>query len=579
MDYLQTLEELQNYYSNLLIIQYNGKPKAKATIELITRLVYSNMALLQIRDAFNWKTAKEAQLDIIGKWVGVDKAYTKNNTWSNTYLSYPAYGSESAAELDVQQGGYSDYTTFDTLEGGVLTYKDIQSNKQQLDPEQFRTVIGLKIIKNNIVHNQGNIDEAIWEYFGGKNLYSKYALASEVQLYSDKNCATLYGEVYEIDGTKITVAKGTEIAKDWTLQAPINISKGANAIEYFNGKYFVLFNSGKLAFSTDLQNWTTVDTGRSDNLISILYVNSSYFLYTSEGYYATSVDGETWTPFRKMKNGVINSCHGVVYGNNKFVASVNNSNTGQISTSEDGETWSDLIMVDSSAYLYNTIFFLNGLFFCFGYYSRYSVSSDGENWQRIQISGNIRLQTFNSVTFGNGIYMALSISGMVIKSTDGLNWEIANEKVYTGSESLGQITFGENVFVINPHLPLSNQLSYIYVSTDGKNWEKTTTLNMYAFLNTYKNKKFITVGLNEDRTENKLATSTLRYDSLETFNMSNSYTEGNVYMNCLGNVYTTWQPHELTYNYPISMAEIMNVCYYKGVLPAPTGVSIRLLSY
>lgn len=165
MDYLKTLKEMQEYYSNLLIIQYNGRPKAKATIKLIADLVWSNMALLQIRDAFDWKTAKGKQLDIIGQWVGVSRAYNQNNTWSNTYLSYPSYGTDTIAELDPQRGGYSDYDTFDDDNGGVLTYNDLQANKQELPDEQYKIVIGLKIIKNNLEQNQGNIDRAVTLYF------------------------------------------------------------------------------------------------------------------------------------------------------------------------------------------------------------------------------------------------------------------------------------------------------------------------------------------------------------------------------------------------------------------------------
>ena len=165
MNYEELTKQMQSYYSNLLIMQYNGKPKAKATIELITRLIYSNMALLQIRDAFDWRTAIGAQLDIIGQWVGVDRTYTKNNSWTKTYLSYPSYGTETDAEDDPQRGGYSNYSTFNDDNGGVLTYKDLQADSQMLDDEAFRTVIGLKIIKNNIIHNAGNIDRAITLYF------------------------------------------------------------------------------------------------------------------------------------------------------------------------------------------------------------------------------------------------------------------------------------------------------------------------------------------------------------------------------------------------------------------------------
>jgi len=202
MDYDLILKQMQDYYSNLLIIQYNGKKKAKATIELMARLIWSNMALIQIRDAFDWKTADSnypsstegAQLDIIGKWVGISRAYNENNTWSNTYLSYPSYGTETIAETDPQRGGYSDYSTFDTLEGGVLTYKDLQANTQQLTNEEYRTVIGLKIIKNSIIHNQGNIDEAVARYFStplytkGYDSYDPTNVFSQLRVYTDPSC-------------------------------------------------------------------------------------------------------------------------------------------------------------------------------------------------------------------------------------------------------------------------------------------------------------------------------------------------------------------------------------------------------
>lgn len=165
MNYEENLKQLEDYYSNLLIIQYNGKAKAKTTIELITRLIWSNMALMQIRDAFDWRTAKGRQLDIIGQWVGISRAYTSNNLWNKAYLSYPSWDDTT----DSLQGGYSDYSNFDTLTGAVVTYKDLDSAENELQDEDYRTVIGLKIIKNSIVHNQGNIDEAIALYFAERD--------------------------------------------------------------------------------------------------------------------------------------------------------------------------------------------------------------------------------------------------------------------------------------------------------------------------------------------------------------------------------------------------------------------------
>lgn len=164
-NYLEIQNTLLDYYSNLLIVQYNGKPKATAFIKLLTNMILANMIIMQIRDGFDWKTAIGKQLDVIGAWVGVTRNYNASASWDNTYLSYPSYGTFTIAEDDPQRGGYSDYETFDDDNGGVLTYKDLQSNSQKLDDDNFRLVIGLKIIKNSINHTCGEIDKAIYDYF------------------------------------------------------------------------------------------------------------------------------------------------------------------------------------------------------------------------------------------------------------------------------------------------------------------------------------------------------------------------------------------------------------------------------
>lgn len=163
------MEELLNYYANLLIVQYNGKPKAKATIEMLTKINYGvtdTPLLLQIQNAFDWKTAKGKQLDIIGKWVGITRFYKGTLFWGDTFLSYPnANDLVPTDETDTYQHGYSDYSTFNTDTGNVLTYENLGLVEQSLGDEDYRTVIGLKILKNSIIQTAKNIDDAIWEYF------------------------------------------------------------------------------------------------------------------------------------------------------------------------------------------------------------------------------------------------------------------------------------------------------------------------------------------------------------------------------------------------------------------------------
>lgn len=164
MDYINILQSLEEYYSNLLIIQYHGKPRAKATIQLFVRLLYANMILLQIRDSFDRKNAIGKQLDIIGEWVGVNRFY--NGQLFDFHPWFALINWEE--EPDNLQGGFSTFETFNTIEGGFLDYENILPTQNKLNDEAFKIMIDLKIIKNSISTTCKNIDEAIWNYFEGK---------------------------------------------------------------------------------------------------------------------------------------------------------------------------------------------------------------------------------------------------------------------------------------------------------------------------------------------------------------------------------------------------------------------------
>lgn len=178
MDYIQTLETLKKYYANLLICQYNGKPKAKSTIKLLVDLLYANMILLQIRDGFDWETALDTQLDIIGKWVGVDKFYKGQLFYFQPWFSLIDWNEEP----DNLQGGFSTFENFEELDGGFLDYENILPTQNRLPREAFRTMIGLKIIKNNIDHKCKTIDDSIWDYFDGK-IYTVWDLENRKLIY------------------------------------------------------------------------------------------------------------------------------------------------------------------------------------------------------------------------------------------------------------------------------------------------------------------------------------------------------------------------------------------------------------
>lgn len=72
------MSNTDSYYSNLLIMQYHGKPKAKATIEKTVALLPDDI-ILDVINGFDIQTAVGKQLDILGEYVGVDRYYLVDN--------------------------------------------------------------------------------------------------------------------------------------------------------------------------------------------------------------------------------------------------------------------------------------------------------------------------------------------------------------------------------------------------------------------------------------------------------------------------------------------------------------------
>jgi hypothetical protein len=169
-NYLTTLQTITDYYTNLLIIQYHDKPRAKATIALLTQLLYANMVLLQIRDGFNIDTAVGNQLDIIGKWLGVSRFYNGILLWYHDYFAAPDYEQIENDLYVAYQGGFSTYTDYNSLSGGMLTYDEwsnTQRSKNKMGDTLYRQLIKLKIIYNSINFTCKNIDDAIFEWSRG----------------------------------------------------------------------------------------------------------------------------------------------------------------------------------------------------------------------------------------------------------------------------------------------------------------------------------------------------------------------------------------------------------------------------
>ena len=68
-----TTQDLLNYYSGLLLLEYLGKPNAVAVVQTVVKPVLADQLPALVRDAFALGTSAGVQLDKIGKYAGVTR--------------------------------------------------------------------------------------------------------------------------------------------------------------------------------------------------------------------------------------------------------------------------------------------------------------------------------------------------------------------------------------------------------------------------------------------------------------------------------------------------------------------------
>ena len=148
-----TTDELKKYYTDLLIIQYKGLPKARATISALAGEAVADSIMTQVRDCWNLETAVGAQLDIIGRIWGLTR-YIYTVDLSKTYFGFPAFGDTYGnfygfiGYADIPAGGYPISAWY------WETYHDVTV----LDDGNFRRFIKYVILLNALDGTLKSID-------------------------------------------------------------------------------------------------------------------------------------------------------------------------------------------------------------------------------------------------------------------------------------------------------------------------------------------------------------------------------------------------------------------------------------
>ena len=79
------IDEIVKKYQELLILQYADKDNAKGEIELFAKTALADGVYWDILDGYNIETAIGKQLDILGKYIGLDRFYEGSSLGDEDY--------------------------------------------------------------------------------------------------------------------------------------------------------------------------------------------------------------------------------------------------------------------------------------------------------------------------------------------------------------------------------------------------------------------------------------------------------------------------------------------------------------
>jgi hypothetical protein len=160
--------ELIAYYVNLLILQYRNKPNAKGTITAIIKALMIYDLIRAVENGYNIDDAVGVQLDILAKYVGVERIATGVD-FSRTFFGFVDY-----AEATPYTGvaGLLPYNEVNPPDAQFLKYGVDQESSFRLTDAELRILIKLKIAQNNSNHSTAEIDDILNEFFPGQAIFS-----------------------------------------------------------------------------------------------------------------------------------------------------------------------------------------------------------------------------------------------------------------------------------------------------------------------------------------------------------------------------------------------------------------------
>lgn len=242
-EYGQELEDVKNYYADLLILQYRNKPKARETVKIGAEIYLADGLIFQLQDVLDIDKARGFCLDLIGKILGASRK-VQGLLIDRKYFAFEKEGGSL---------GFS--TKFKTSDGMFKTYYNSTLSFYSLGDEDYRILLKFKALANIQRASMAQMDENLWNAFGG-----------DVLLQNNQDLTITY-----IVANKLNIALLAALKKGY-LRAPIGIGMGYILEVPYPTKIFGFqrkHNTNAIGFST--KNSTRMGTFLTkENLVSVV---------------------------------------------------------------------------------------------------------------------------------------------------------------------------------------------------------------------------------------------------------------------------------------------------------------------
>lgn len=172
------LKAAVDYYATLLLFQYRGNPRAAANIKIYAKQAIADMLEVDVQNGFGVDTAVGAQLDILGKYVGVPR-----NIGDPTPRPYYSF---SDSDGTIRPNGFQDSTN-PAQNAAAIWYSSLflGAENTALTDAAYLLIIKLKIILNANDGTLASIQQFLHDFLPGvvaltdnKDMTLTYTLSS-----------------------------------------------------------------------------------------------------------------------------------------------------------------------------------------------------------------------------------------------------------------------------------------------------------------------------------------------------------------------------------------------------------------